>query len=81
MNQVVERALPLHPIERVINHNQNFNSPLSVAFVAHAIRYYQQAVQQMPQDQREQMNNGFISYDAWAAVGDALVDGFNEIGM
>lgn len=54
---------------------------MSVAFVAHAIRYYQQAVQQMPQEQREEMNNGFISYDAWAAVGDSLVDGFNEIGM
>lgn len=75
------RAMPLHPIERVINQVQNFQSPLAVGYVAQAIRYYQQAVQQMPAEQRAEMDNGFIAYEAWAGIGDALVNGLDQIGM
>lgn len=75
------RAMPLHPIERVINQVQNFDNPMAVAFVAQAIRYYYQACQEMPAEQREQMNAGFIGYEAWLGAGECLVEGLNEINM
>lgn len=77
MNQIVSP----HPIERVINQVQNFNSPLAVAFVAHAIRFYQQEVNEMPAEHRAAMDRGFVSYDAWAQVGQQLIAGLDAIHM
>ncbi len=52
--------------------------PLMQAFVIEAIAKYAEQVQHMPQDQRDQMDNSFISYAGWRKCADEYMVAISE---
>ena len=61
--------------EEFISRIMNFSNagPLIQAFIIEGIAKYAQQVKDMPQDQRDSMNNGFISYAGWERCADSFL--------